>query len=203
MDLQSTLLNALSEYGLVAVFISVLISSFGLPLPTSFLLLVVGGFVASGDLNFVSVMLAATLGSIIGDHLGYGLGRVGGERVLHGLARLLKAGTAVQKAQDSMQKWGGFSVFLSRWLITAIGPYINFISGITNYRLFKFSFWDVVGETLWVGVYVGLGMVFSDRIAEVSDALGDLVWVIAAGVVFIVLLRKLMLSFRKSSASKA
>ncbi|MCW1967177.1 MAG: VTT domain-containing protein [Anaerolineae bacterium] len=203
MDLQSTLLSALSEYGLIAVFVSVLISSFGLPLPTSFLLLVVGGFVASGDLDFVSVMLAATLGSIVGDHLGYGLGRLGGERVLDKLARLLKAGSAIQKAQDSMQKWGGFSVFLSRWLITAIGPYINFISGITNYRLFKFSFWDVVGETLWVGAYVGLGMVFSDRIAEVSDALGDLVWVIAAGVVFIVLLRKLIMSFRKPGARNA
>jgi membrane protein DedA with SNARE-associated domain len=201
MDLQSTLLTALSEYGLIAVFVSVLISSIGLPLPTSFLLLVVGGFVANGDLSFVSVMLAATLGAIIGDHLGYGLGRVGGERVLHGLANLLKAGTAVQKAQDSMQKWGGFSIFLSRWLITAIGPYINFISGITNYRLFKFAFWDVAGEILWVGAYVGIGMVFSDRIAEVSDALGDLVWIIAAGVVLILLLRKLVMSFRKSATT--
>ena len=198
MDLQSTLLSALSQYGLIAVLVSVLISSVGLPLPTSFLLLVVGSFVASGDLDFVSVMLAAILGSIVGDHLGYGLGRLGGERVLHGLAKVLKAGAVVQKAEDAMQKWGGFSVFLSRWLITAIGPYINFISGITNYRLFKFSFWDVVGETLWVGVYVGLGMVFSDRIAEVSDALGDLVWVIVAGGLAIWLLRKLILSFRKS-----
>ncbi len=200
MDLQSTLLTALDQYGWIAIFVSVLISSAGLPLPTSFLLLVVGGFVASGDLDLATVLIAAIVGAVIGDHLGYGLGRWGGKSVLHRIAGVFKAQSVVPKAESAVQRWGGFSVFLSRWLITALGPYINLISGITSYRLVRFSLWDVLGEILWVVAYIGIGYLFSDRLSEISDTLGDLSYVLIALVVLAFLIYKLVQTFKKKTA---
>ncbi|NJM42055.1 MAG: DedA family protein, partial [Anaerolineae bacterium] len=123
MDLQETLTNALVDYGLVAVFISVLVSAIGLPLPTSFLLLFAGSTVANGDLQFLPVVAAGAAGAIIGDHIGYGIGWFGGRGFAMRFIRKLNGEALLERAETTARKWGGPSIFLSRWLITAVGPY--------------------------------------------------------------------------------
>lgn len=173
MDLQTTLLSALSTYGVVAIFVAILISSIGLPLPTSFLLIVAGSFVQAGEMDFWPVVLSAMAGAIIGDHVGYALGRYGGRALTQRISHRMNADALMVRAEETSAKWGGISVFLSRWLITAIGPYINLISGITQQRLTLFAPCVILGEVLWVLAYVYVGRLFSDKIGEVSDALGD------------------------------
>ena len=131
--LQEYLLSALTDYGVVAIFISVFISAVGVPLPTSFLLLVAGSFIEQGDLNFWPVMLAATIGAILGDHVGYGLGWYGGRAVVSRISKHLNAEALVKKAEAASRKWGGISIFFTRWLVTAPGPYVNLSSGLTHY----------------------------------------------------------------------
>jgi membrane protein DedA with SNARE-associated domain len=38
--------------------------------------------------------------------------------------------------------------------------------------------WDVVGEVIWVGLYVGIGYVFSNRVQAIGEILGNLSWVV-------------------------
>ena len=197
MNLQETLTNALASYGVVAVFLSVLISSIGLPLPTSFLLMFAGSSVANGDLQLAPVLAAGAAGAILGDHIGYSIGWFGGRGFVMRLIRKLKAESLLQKAEDTSRKWGGPSIFLSRWLITAVGPYINLSSGITRYKLPPFSLWVVLGEVLWVLIYVGIGNIFSTSIAEISDALGDFTYVLLGLIMVGFLGYKVFQSIRK------
>ena len=197
MNLQETLTNALASYGVVAVFLSVLISSIGLPLPTSFLLMFAGSSVANGDLQLAPVLAAGAAGAILGDHIGYSIGWFGGRGFVMRLIRKLKAESLLQKAEDTSRKWGGPSIFLSRWLITAVGPYINLSSGLTRFRLPIFSVWVILGEVLWVIIYVGIGNIFSTSIAEISDALGDFTYVLLGLVVVGFLSYKVFQSTRK------
>ncbi len=180
MDLQNTLLSALSNYGAAALFVSIMVSAFGLPLPTSFLLIVAGSFVATGDLAIAPVLAASIAGAVIGDHLGYLVGRSGGRAFAERAAARLGATQTLARAEATANKWGALTVFFSRWLITAIGPYINLVSGVTGQRLPVFALWVVLGETLWVLAYVYTGVLFGDKISEISDALGDFTGVIAA-----------------------
>jgi membrane protein DedA with SNARE-associated domain len=195
MDLQTTLLGALNDYGAIAIFVAVLCASIGLPLPTSFLLIVAGSFVQNGELEFVPVMLAGTAGAVLGDHLGYGIGRYGGRGLINRIVTRLNAHSLMQRAETTMHQRGGISVFLSRWLITAIGPYINLVSGVTRYKPAKFSLWVVLGEALWVLAYVLIGRLFSDSVSEISDMLGDFTGVLlaiaAVGVIGYLLFRNL------------
>jgi membrane protein DedA with SNARE-associated domain len=200
MNLQETLTNALVSYGLLAVFVSVLISAIGLPLPTSFLLLFAGSTVANGDLEFLPVVAAGAGGAIIGDHIGYGIGWIGGRSFVLSLAQKFKGESLLEKAEATSRKWGGPSIFLSRWLITAVGPYINLTSGITRYRLPPFSIWVILGEVLWVLIYVGIGSLFSSSIAEISDALGDFVWVLLGLIAVCILGYKVFQSMRKPAS---
>ena len=77
-----------------------------------------------------------------------------------------------------MKRWEGAGIFFSRWLITPLGPVINITSGLTAYSWPRFLFYDVIGEVLWVVLYILLGRFFSDRVVEMSELLGDFVWVI-------------------------
>lgn len=200
MNLQTILLDAMANYGAFAIFLAILLASIGAPLPSSFLLVAAGSFITQGEMNLWSVLLAATLGAIIGDHIGYGIGRIGGRSFVHGVGQRFNAGVMLTQAEATMQRWGGLGVFLSRWLLTAVGPYVNLTSGLMGYHLLRFSFWDIVGEILWVGLYVQIGRLFSDQLATISDALGDLTWVVLGVVAIGFIGYKLIQSLRQNSA---
>jgi len=197
MTLQEMLLIALASYGVAAIFVTIFIASLGIPLPASFLLIVAGSFVEAGDLAFWPVVLAGVTASILGDHTGYGIGRLGGRKLATRISRRFKAEALLAQAEATSHKWGGVSVFFSRWLITAIGPYINLTSGLTHYALPRFSLWDVLGEIIWVLLYVGVGRLFSNRVAEISDILGEFTWVVLGLVVVMVIGYQLVKTLRK------
>jgi membrane protein DedA with SNARE-associated domain len=201
MNLQETLLSALATYGAIAIFVTILMASIGVPFPVSFLLIVAGSFVEAGDLQFWPVVIAGITGAIIGDHAGYSIGWFGGRKIASAISRRFKAEGLLEKAEATSRRWGGVSVFFSRWLITAIGPYINLTSGITRYALPRFSIWVVLGEVLWVILYVYIGRLFSDRVAEISDLLGDFTYVLLGLVALIILGYQLVKTLRKPKAA--
>ncbi len=202
MDLQTILLDAVAAYGAFAIFGAILLASIGVPLPATFLLVAAGSFVTQGELDLWSVLLAGALGAILGDHIGYGIGRIGGRTFVQRVSQRVNAGAMLVQAEATMQRWGGIGIFLSRWLLTAVGPYINLTSGLMGYHLLRFSFWDIVGELLWVTLYVQVGRFFSDQLATISDALGDLTWVALGVIAILVIGYKLIQSFRQSPAAK-
>jgi membrane protein DedA with SNARE-associated domain len=116
--------------------------------------------------------------------------------VLDGAAWLLASQARTQQAEVAMQKWGALSIFFTRWLLSPVGPWVNLISGMTHYSLPLFSFWDIVGETLWVVLYVSLGMTFAYQLDTLNAMLGDLTWVALGLAVLIGLGWKLVQMYR-------
>ena len=107
----------------------------------------------------------------------------------------------IKRAEAFTKRWGGVGFFLSRWLITPLGPWLNLTSGITGYPWPRFLFWDVLGEVLWVVIYVSLGNIFSDRVGALAELLGSLTWVIVGTVALVILGWKLIQYFRSSGGS--
>ena len=79
--------------------------------------------------------------------------------------------------------WGGLGVFFSTWLVAPLGPWVNFAAGATGLPWRRFTIWDVLGETVWVTIYIGLGFSFASQIETVADILGNTVGLLAALVV--------------------
>jgi len=178
MSLTDQLLSAISTYGVPAFFALIAIAAVGVPLPVTFALIAAGSFVALGEMNLWQVILAGSLGAILGDQLGYVLGKSCGHRIAGWLRRKKGGGRKMDQARAFTERWGALGIFFSRWLVTPLGPWINFTSGLTNYRWRHFLIWDVIGETLWVILYVLLGKFFSGSVQALSDVLGSLVWVL-------------------------
>lgn len=177
MNLTDYLLSALGVYGLPLLFGSILIGSAGIPLPATFLLLAAGSFVAQDDLNLWSVLGLAAAGAIIGDNVGYVLGRWGGRRMLNRFGKSFHR-NRLKNTEDWLKRWGGAGVFFSRWLLTPLGPVVNITSGMTGYSWPRFLFFCVTGEGLWVFLYVMLGKLFSGQVQLMSEFFGDFTWVI-------------------------
>ena len=166
-------LALVADYGVPVVFIVTFLSCLALPVPSSLLMLASGGFAATGDLSLTAVVLAAFIGAVLGDNTGYWIARASGVRMTTWLEAQPKRATLRRKSQSFMDKSGGSSVFFSRWLAAPLGPYVNFVSGLTNFKWHRFALWGLLGEIVWVGLYVGLGYTFADNITSVASILGN------------------------------
>jgi membrane-associated protein len=178
--MREQILAALAQYGSPALFAVVTIASIGVPLPVSLLLIVTGSLVAQGVMPMWWAIGLACAGSVIGDQIGYAIGRYGGGVLVARFSGMLGGPTGMAKAEAHARRWGGVGVFLSRWLVTPLGSLINFTSGIAEYPWLRFLIWDVLGEALGSALYIVLGWVFSDRVLELDAALGDFSWMMLA-----------------------
>ena len=172
--MSAELFGLLTAFGLPALFAILLATSAGAPFPDSLLLVAVGSFVAQGELSYWPVIAVGTAGAVAGDNIGYAIGYLGGRP----LAARIGGTQRIVKAEAFSRKWGGPGVFLSRWLVGPLGPWINLTSGLTAYPWPKFLILDVAGELLWVLIYVSLGRAFSDKVQTIADLLGNLTWVV-------------------------
>lgn len=180
-----TVFGLVTDYGAYVIFVSAFLSCLALPIPTSLMMLTGGAFVASGDLSVWTVGAAAYAGAVLGDQAGYFIGRYGGSPLVDRMARAPARAAVIKKATTLIEKRGGMGVFLSTWAVAPLGPWVNFIAGATNLSWQRFAIWDVLGETVWVTVYVGLGYVFMDQVATVAEIMGDVIGLLVAALVAI------------------
>jgi len=187
MSLTDQLLAALSLYGLPLLFGVIAIAAAGVPLPVTLTLVATGSFVELGEMKLWQVILVASAAAIIGDQIGYLIGRWGGHRVADRLRKRKKGAAGIAQAQAFAKRWGGAGIFFSRWLVTPLGPWLNLPSGMSGYSWHRFFMWDVLGETLWVVLYVLLGKIFSGRVQALLDILGNLAWVLIGLIAALIL----------------
>jgi membrane-associated protein len=146
-----------------------------------------GSFVEQGELDLWPVLALSAAGAVLGDNIGYAAGRWGGRRLTRRLGRFVGGEEKVEKAEAWLKRREGAGVFLSRWLLTPLGPVVNLTAGATRYPWPRFLLYDVLGEALWVALYVLLGKLFSDRVQALSDLLGDFTWALLALVAAVIL----------------
>ena len=175
------LLGLVPVYGLWLVAAATFLSCLALPIPSSVVMLAAGGFVGSGDLVLWQVVTAALAGAVIGDQAGYFAARRGGEGLLTRLAASRARGEIVARARGYARNRGIVAVFFSRWLVSPLGPWVNIAAGLAAMPWLYFTIPGIIGEAVWVGLYVGMGSTFAGSIHAASDAIGSLLGMIGAG----------------------
>jgi len=140
------------------------------------LLIVAGSLAAQGVIPLWWAIGLATAGAVIGDQIGYAVGRWGGAALVSRFSGMLGGPERLAKAEAHARRWGGLGIFLTRWLVTPLGSVLNFTCGTAEYPWVRFLVWDVLGEALGAVMYILLGRIFSDRVVELDAALGDFSW---------------------------
>ena len=176
-----------------------LLSSAGLPVPGSLSLLAAGAFAAGGEMRLAEIAAAGLGGAMAGDQVGYWAGARGGPRALAWATRR-GMGEAIARARAFSGRWGDAGNFLCRWLVSPLGPAINLVSGAIGVRWARFTLFCLLGEVVWVGLYVGLGHAFSRYILAIARLGSDLGLFLAAGAVAIALAMRLRAHRRAAQA---
>lgn len=181
-------LGLVPQYGLWLVAVTTLASCLALPFPASIVMLAAGGFAAAGDLVLWQVIAAALGGAVMGDQIGYGAGRLGGTPLVARLAQgSTTAARARARAEAAMARHGALAVFLTRWLFSPLGPYVNLLSGAMRHGWARFTFWGVLGEAVWCGLYVLMGQAFAGRLQAASDMLSSMLGLVATATAALLL----------------
>ena len=105
----------------------------------------------------------------------------------------------IEAFAEKAKAWGGPGIFVTRWLLSPLGPWINLASGAARYPWHRFLFWDALGELTGAALYISLGRYFSDRVMALDGVLGNVTLAAVALVVAIFLGLKLLSYLRRNA----
>ena len=155
--------DLLATYGYLIVALGVLLESIGVPLPGETLLLLGAAYAGTGKLNVWGVIVAAAVGAIVGDTIGYQIGRHGGRALLDrygGLVRLNPEHLA--RAETFFARYGDKTVFFGRF-IAILRTFSAFLAGVNRMPYRRFLLYNAAGGIVWAITFGLLGAAFGSQ----------------------------------------
>lgn len=148
--------SLLAQWGYWVVFAGMLLENAGLPLPGEALTLLAGYAAGSGQLELAGVITAASSGAVLGDNLGYWVGRRFGWGLLLRIAALLRRQPAeLETLRATFLRHARLSVFLGRF-VTLLRVLAGPMAGAVAMPYGSFLICNLAGALLWASTMVSL-----------------------------------------------
>ncbi len=145
--------KGLIEWGgalLVCVIVFVETGFFvGFFLPGDSLLVTAGVFAASGQLHLLELILLVPLCAIVGDQIGYWIGRNAGHALYRREDSLVFKKRHLRRAHDFYEKYGGKTVILARF-VPIVRTFCPPVAGAAEMAYGRYLAYDIAGGILWV-----------------------------------------------------
>lgn len=165
--------QSITEYGLIAIFVIIMLEYACLPLPSEVVLPFSGAIAAQGKISFVAILGISIAAGLLGSLICYFLGYVGGSPLLDKLSQKypkMKKGIEASKAK--YEKYAALSVGVGR-LIPLCRTYISFVAGIAKQDLKVYTLASIIGISCWNTILVGAGYVFSNQWESIANYYGE------------------------------
>jgi undecaprenyl-diphosphatase len=183
------LLHLIGRYGYLAVFFGVMLESAGVPLPGETVLIAAGALVHKGVLDPGDALFFGILGAVVGDQIGYWVGRVGGRPFALRWGRYaLITPERLGHAEAFFARHGGRAVFLARF-VTGLRVFGALVAGTSRMPWGKFALYNVLGGTVWATAAVSLGYFLWASISLVEHWVGRASLLLVAALALAWLLR--------------
>jgi membrane protein DedA with SNARE-associated domain len=167
-----TLIDLISAYGLVTVFVLMTLDSSGVPFPSEVIMPVAGALAAAGHLNFAAVVAVGTLASLLGALIAYGLAARYGTAILLGPGRWIGFRRRhLDLAHRWFSRYGRWAVLTGR-VVPVVRGYVSFPAGLTGIPIRSFSLLTLAGSLPWTAGLAAAGYFLGAHYREVSDPLG-------------------------------
>ncbi len=149
-----TLDRLLSEYGYAVVFLFVMIESLGVPIPGETVLITAALYAgATHNLEIVLVWAVAAAGAIVGDNIGYAIGRYGGYALVRRYGSKVRLDEAKLKVGMLVfDRHGGKVVFFGRF-VSVLRTYAAFLAGVNQMVYPRFLVFNAAGGLVWSAIY--------------------------------------------------
>lgn len=175
----SDLIHLLTTYGYWAVLFFVALESTGIPFPGETMLLVAA--IAAGTTHKLSLPLiigAAACGAILGDNLGYWVGREGGYRLLRRFGHYIHLDERKLKlGQYLFRKHGAKVVFFGRF-VAVLRAWAAFLAGANRMPWPRFLLFNALGGIVWATLYGLGGYYLGDNVHRLTGPLGIILFIL-------------------------
>ena len=185
------------DYGVVVVTIVLTLESFGAPLPGESLLIMASVLAGRGHISFPLLLLCSWLGAVLGDNIGYIIGRVLGRGVVlrHGKKIGLDA-DILKKIEDVFARFGPITVAFARF-VNILRQLNGIAAGILRMDWRRFLIFNALGGALWVLVWGFAGFYLGEHLSNIMTFARDL-GMLGALVVAVILLFVVLYAFRRA-----
>jgi membrane protein DedA with SNARE-associated domain len=173
-----------ARYGYAAVFCGVFLENTGLPVPGETMVLAGGALAHYGHLSLVRVILVTMVAAVLGDNLGFVIGRHGGRRLIERFGG--RFGVTRRRLDDFdhfFDRHGAKTVFVARF-ITGLRVFCAVLAGGSGMRWSTFLFFNATGAVAWsitiavVGYFLGQSWHTLERLIGGTGVLGSVVVIV-------------------------
>ncbi len=209
-----TLKSALQVIGYPAIVLFVFIECVGIPLPAETMLLLASFYAATdNNLQLPIVILCAALGAILGDNVGYQIGRTGGRAIVERFGRYFFVKMEhLERAELFFTRHGAKTVFFGRF-VTLLRIWSAFLAGMNRMHWPTFMLYNGLGGIVW-SLYVSLlgyvaGRVFHEHFDQVEQLAHTLGWIglvlaiLVSVALFLFVRRRIIGAPSRSTAAEA
>jgi membrane protein DedA with SNARE-associated domain len=165
------LLDLFGRYGYFVIFVPVLLETAGVPLPGETTLLLSGVAASTGRIDPWIAIAVGSTAAILGDNIGYAIGRYGGRRLVMRLAHIGRIEKSLAWGEQFFARHGGKTVFLARWIF-GLRIFGAWIAGMVHMPWRVFFFWNAAGGITWCASVIGLGYFFGHSLHVIEKLLG-------------------------------
>ena len=163
------ILATVHDWGYPGLFVMMLLESTVLPVPSELVLIPAGYLAHQGQMNFWLVILASTIGSVVGASINYAFAFWVGRPFLQRWGRYFFVRPELLHRTDTFfNKHGAVSTFTGR-LIPGIRHLISLPAGLTRMNLGKFIFYTTLGAGMWSLVLTVFGYFLGGNQALIRD----------------------------------
>ncbi len=149
--------HAIRHYGIAAVFLSMVLESACIPLPSELIMTFAGFEAYQGNIGFTAAVFAGVAGNMVGSMLAYYVGSRGGRPLLRRYGKyILFSEKHFTAAERWFARYGAWAVLIAR-VLPAIRTFISLPAGIANMKWGKFLLYTTIGSIPWVYVLTLLG----------------------------------------------
>jgi membrane protein DedA with SNARE-associated domain len=180
------LIQLITAGGLLAIFLTMAAESAGIPISSEIVVPLGGALASQGKLSFIGVVIASSVGNLLGSLIAYLLVRRYGEPFILGPGRRvgLTAGH-LRLAKRFFDRWGLFAVFAGR-LLPIIRTYISFPAGLSQIRVLPFTIATILGAIPWNLALAYAGYKLGQNYERVEAVLGPFTLPLAIVVLLLI-----------------
>lgn len=165
----SYLTNFIYEYGIVAMFIIIMLEYACFPVSSEIVLPFSGAVASINNTNFFVILPLSIIAGLIGTGFCYGVGWFGGGAIINAITRKFpKAKKGIDKAYERFQAHGASTVCIGR-VIPLIRTYIALIAGAAKVNPLTYFAASAIGITIWNTLLIGLGYILRENYRQVGD----------------------------------
>ena len=184
----SNLDSLLATYGYLAVFVFVGVESIGVPVPGETMLVTAAIYAGTtGRLSIFWVIVASSAGAIVGDNIGYGIGRTGGYRLVKRYGRYIRLEEdRLRLGQYLFDKHGSKVVFFGRF-VSVLRIFAAFLAGVNRMHWRRFLIFNAAGGIVWSTIYGVAAFLLGKQLLQLSGRVDFALAVVGVAVIIVVI----------------